>query len=437
MTSAKYRSVSIRLNEDFDDSAESPNVPLLIFQISLTRLASSAKARFVLASATDLDLENNEIIVTPTQELPRTPIGRSPSSGGAAPLRIHFDILSLNIGSASKRCSEIPGVLENAITTRPIHDFVYKVLVFERAFFQRQPAPQSLRLIVIGAGMAGIELLSALSSRFRSRHPNLKVEATIVSGLDLMGTLKCRSLATRVLRRFARYGVKTLFGTHVTRVEPGIVHLDNNTTEPFDLLIWCAGVDPPDFVRTIGAKGLLELEPNVSGFLKVTQTLQTTLRPDIFGEGDCVSVSGFPNIPKAGVIAVHQGPVLISNVMSSIEALQVLRNSSTGEADWAVGKLDTLKKLELKEFKPQRNCLQIINMGDEFGIGGYKNYSFEGKFAWKLKSWLDRKWIRSFPMACIKCCGTKGGDALDDEHNHNHHQLPTEGTSNDAVEIPL
>jgi selenide,water dikinase len=77
--------------------------------------------------------------------------------------------------------------------------------------------------------------------------------------------------------------------------------------------------------------------------------------------------------PKAGVFAVRQGPVLARN----------LRRALRGEA--------------LEHYTPQRDHLVLIGTGDGRAIGGRGRFiAFEGRLAWRLKDWLDRRFMRRF-----------------------------------------
>jgi len=85
--------------------------------------------------------------------------------------------------------------------------------------------------------------------------------------------------------------IKLLMGFQATFVDDGALFLNTGKLIPFDLLIWAAGADPPDFIGHMG------LPLDEYGFLKVTNTLQSIKRSNIFGAGDCVSVGDY-DLPK-------------------------------------------------------------------------------------------------------------------------------------------
>ena len=95
-----------------------------------------------------------------------------------------------------------------------------------------------------------------------------------------------------------------------------------------------------------------------SGFIRVNKFLQTS-NENIFASGDVSSFEN-KNLPKAGVYAVRQGPILFKNLRAKI-----LNSSLTG-------------------FKPQSSFLSLIGNGKDEAIFSWKGISFKSKFAWML-----------------------------------------------------
>ena len=87
--------------------------------------------------------------------------------------------------------------------------------------------------------------------------------------------------------------------------------------------------------------------------------------------GDAGTILG-SNSPKAGVYAVRQAPVLYQNLARMI----------AGKA--------------LLPYHPQTNFLKLINLGTGQAIAEYKGLATKGRLAWKLKDWVDRRFIQQF-----------------------------------------
>ena len=107
------------------------------------------------------------------------------------------------------------------------------------------------------------------------------------------------------------------------------------------------------------------------GGLWVNRYLQSISDPRIFGGGDAISLRG-EHLEKLGVFAIRQGPVLFHNLQAYLR----------GEP--------------LKEFKPQKVYLYILNLGDGTGLAIYGSLVWRSRLAWRLKSCIDTKFVREF-----------------------------------------
>ncbi|PHJ23497.1 water dikinase [Cystoisospora suis] len=94
----------------------------------------------------------------------------------------------------------------------------------------------------------------------------------------------------------------------------------------------------------------------------------------LFFPGDVASILGCPR-PKAGVYAVRAGPPLDRNLRKVLEY---------GEG------------AKLYHWKPQTTYLSLVSCGDDYAIANKGNVSFEGQWVWKLKRFIDLKWMRMY-----------------------------------------
>jgi NADH dehydrogenase FAD-containing subunit len=96
------------------------------------------------------------------------------------------------------------------------------------------------------------------------------------------------------------------------------------------------------------------------------------LSPCIFAAGDGTEMADHPNLPRSGVIAVHQGRHLVHNI----------RNALNG--------------LEPSDFKIKNKLLNILITGENSARLVWGNFSFEGKLPLRLKNWIDQRYMSSF-----------------------------------------
>ncbi len=279
---------------------------------------------------------------------------------------VAFDVLSINIGS-TPRMAEVTGAEGNVTPVKPIQGFVeHWHGLAERVMAKDGP----VRIGGVGAGAGGVEVLLSVEHRLRrdlaEAGQNAKrVEFHLFTDTD--DILPSHNAATR--RRFRRVMQTRNIHLHtnhrVVAVEPGRVRCENGAEFPLDEILW---VTPAGAAPWLGETGL-ELDEH--GFILVDDTLESVSHPGIFAAGDIATVPKHPR-PKAGVIAVRQGPPLAEN----------LRRKLTGRP--------------LKPFRPQRDFLTIISTGGRHAIASRNGWALEGRWVWAVKDWIDRRWMRKY-----------------------------------------
>ena len=112
-------------------------------------------------------------------------------SKGDTMIMIHFDIIIVDVGSTNKN---VPGI-QYAIPTRPISILTQRVEEYESRIANKK----DIKCVVVGAGVAGTELLFCLSSRWQQRFPNNHITFQIIdSNANFSSSLKSRSLGNRI-----------------------------------------------------------------------------------------------------------------------------------------------------------------------------------------------------------------------------------------------
>jgi selenide,water dikinase len=317
--------------------------PREALEIDVRPLALRAGARCIVAPAIALDASAHRLVLD----------GRPP---------IAYDTVSFDVGSTVAGL-ELPGVREHAIPTRPIGGFVRRVDEVLAAARARGPA----RIVVVGAGAGGVEVAFALAARLHRERAGGAEVLLLESGPRVLPG-HAASAAARVQAAAAARGVAIRTGARVTRVEPGAVHLDVGEPLPADAVVWVAGAAALPFFNGSG------LETDPSGFVRIRPTLQSLGHDEVFAVGDCAAWTAGPGLPKAGVYAVRQGPVLAHNLIAR------------------------LRGRRLRPYRPQRDFLSLLNLGDGEAIGTKWGVSVEGRAMFRLKDWIDRRFVRRFQV---------------------------------------
>ena len=318
-------------------------------RIDTVPLAAAAGARFLHSEAVGLDLDARRVLCRNAASVP-------------------YDVVSLDIGS-TPNTGGVPGVLEHAIPVKPIDGFLERFEALRRRVMQR---PGGSRIVVVGGGAAGIELALSMQRRLPA-----DIAAAGLQPGPLTFTLLCASaeilttFPARFQRKFRRVlgerGIAIVANAPVTEVRPGEVHIEGHPSLPADEVVWATEAAAPGWLETTG----LKLDRH--GFIEIDATLRAVGHQNVFSVGD---VAAFlpRKLPKSGVYAVRQGPVLSQNI----------RRLVAGE--------------ELGRYTPQREALYLVSTGERHAIGTRNGIVLEGDWVWTFKNWLDQRWIGKYQM---------------------------------------
>jgi uncharacterized membrane protein YdjX (TVP38/TMEM64 family)/thioredoxin reductase len=210
---------------------------------------------------------------------------------------LHWDLLSIDTG-ATPDTSRVPGAAEHALPLKPIDALLPRM---ERIIARTRTGQP---IAVVGAGAAGTEIALALALRLRAA-------VTLVAGTSGLLPGFPTGMRRRVARALERRGVALREGQDAMRVSPGRVHFAEGDPLPAEAVIWAAGAAASPWLAETG------LRRDARGFLCVDGCLRAAGHADIFAAGDVASFG--QGLPKAGVFAVRQGPVLAGNLRAAAE----------------------------------------------------------------------------------------------------------------------
>lgn len=310
-------------------------------------LSRFAHARLYHSEVTGLDLAGKRVICRDRPSVP-------------------YDILSINIGSTPS-ARHIPGVHEHAIPVKPIDGFIDR---FEAARARVLKAQGHARIGVVGGGAGGVELLLSLHRRLTR-----DVAAAGFNPSELAFTLIASSdeilpaFPSRMRQQFAALlrerGIHVVLGGRASEVRADAVLVEGNGPIGLDEVFWTTRAAPAGWLAET------ELALDQDGFIKVGQTLQSVSHSDVFAAGDIAAIEGHAP-PKSGVYAVRAGPPLAGNLRR------------------------VLKGDRLRSYKPQREALYLISTGERYALGARNGFTFEGAWVWKLKDFIDRRFMAKF-----------------------------------------
>jgi NADH dehydrogenase FAD-containing subunit len=274
----------------------------------------------------------------------------------ASGLEVPYDVVSFNTGSGVP--FPIPEPLRNR-SVFPVKPIVNLRIARERILERiRTDRP---RLIVAGGGPAGVEMAGNLR-----RLVNLaggEATITLVAGRRMLHEFSERARKL-VLENFLARQIEVIEETRIGEVSEDGVSLEGGARLPAEFVFLATGVKPSRLFADSG------LETGSDGGLAVNRHLQSVSHPELFGGGDCIHFTPQP-LDRVGVYAVRQNPLLLENLLRAV----------TGEKT-------------LREFEPQKTYMLILNLGDDQGLFIRNGLVWRGWPAWKLKDYIDTKFMR-------------------------------------------
>ena len=314
--------------------------------IDLRRLAEFAGARFFRDEAVGLDRSARKVLCRS-----RPPVA--------------YDQLSINIGS-TPMLGNVPGAMEHAVPVKPINTFNTRWLALLDRVLRHKGAES---IVVVGAG-GGVELTLAMQHRLKNELRALGRESEaprfhlLDSGARVLPTHNA-SVRRAFVRVLGERGVTVHLNAEVDLVGAGRVRTSDGKTTEADEVVWVTRASGAPWLRETG------LALDESGFIRVTDTLQTETDPNVFAAGDIANMVNHPR-EKAGVFAVRQGPPLAANLRRAVEGSS------------------------LEPYRPQKNWLALISTGDKYAVASRGALHVEGAWAWRWKDWIDRRFMRKF-----------------------------------------
>ena len=219
-----------------------------------------------------------------------------------------------------------------------------------------------VRVAVVGGGASGSEIAGNLLHLGRSRARDIRV--TLVTASPRLVPDAPPALGARVLKRLTQGGATVRLSSRVEAADVGCLTFRSGAPIPFDRLILATGLEADPVMAALGL-------PVRDGGLRIAAALNSIADPNVFAAGDCASIEGY-DLPKSGVYGVRAGPVLLRNLLASLEG----------------------RPLEI--YRPQRHHLSIIDLADGRALATRAGFWTESRLALRLKNHLDRRFLARY-----------------------------------------
>ena len=268
-----------------------------------------------------------------------------------------YDVVSFNAGSYVPM-KAVYEDYDNIYPVKPIEKLMDAGDKLKKLFAQKKSV-----ISIVGGGPSSAEVAGnvwQLAKKANQHMPDIHIFA----GKKFMARFP-ESIRSRVISTLGKRGIQIFETGYVRQIKPDEICLESGDTFYTDFIFMALGVKP----STIFEESGLPVGPDKG--LLVNKYLQCEKYPEIFGGGDCIYFKDQP-LDKVGVYAVRQNPVLLHNLMASLE------------------------QGELEAFDPGPEYLLIFNIGGGVGVFKKKWMVFKGRIAFMIKDYIDRKFMKKF-----------------------------------------
>ncbi len=261
-----------------------------------------------------------------------------------------FEIASIDTGGVG-RAGSVLGDDPRVIDVRPIDGFVDEVA-------RRLASKAVQNIAVIGGGAGGVELAFGLRNRTGASR------LTVIEGAGGLLPSFGSSARRLVKAELTAQGITTLFGD--ARFVDDVLFAGKQPLEHVELIIAALGTAAPDWPHLSG------LATNNAGFIAVDRYQRSLSHPHIFAVGD-VAARQDREVPRSGVHAVHAGPIVAANIRAAAQG-----------------------NCPSKSYRPRPASLYLLSTGNGAAVATYGPIASKGRWAGKLKRWIDKRWLASY-----------------------------------------
>lgn len=271
--------------------------------------------------------------------------------------RLDYDWLSLDTGSETDT-SWLTALGDALLPVKPLEPFIH---AWPKLLMQARSRGQ-FRLVVVGAGAAGVEM--ALAARHAFLGVGVQTPVALVASESGLLPGHAPEVQQRMLRVMRDAGVELYF-QRAAGTPQGVLLSDGRLLEA-DTVLAATGARAPVWPALSG------LALDDKAYVAVDAHHRSVSHHNVFAAGDVCARSDQP-VARSGVHAVHAGPVLAHNLLA------VAAGSS-----------------HLLTYLPRPKSLYLLSCGTRYAVASWGNWSIQGTSVWCWKDWIDRRFIRRF-----------------------------------------
>ncbi|OGW34172.1 MAG: hypothetical protein A2010_11520 [Nitrospirae bacterium GWD2_57_9] len=282
---------------------------------------------------------------------------------------IGYDPLLLSAG-AINNFFDIPGSQQFSFRFRTPEDAEH---IRSRLLQLLRDGGTPCSIVVAGAGTEGVELIGEVLDLIsqEGHEEDLaagRITIELIEGKSRLLPSLPPEAQDLVEEYLVRKGVRLSAGDRITEVRQDSVLLDSGVSRPASILVWSAGIQPSNLIRG------LPFVKDPWGWLKVSDLLQVSDDPDVFGIGDAVSIytgDGPLALQRLAYHAQDQARVAALNIAAAINGSRPV------------------------QYTPKSRP-QLISLGKDMGILTTQERVSSGAWVVSLKKAIERKHLLTY-----------------------------------------
>ncbi|KLU07535.1 NADH dehydrogenase-like protein [Rhodopirellula islandica] len=314
-------------------------------RIDLKALCKRAGARLILAETSGLDLKTGKVLFADHEA-------------------VAFDALSIGVGSMPAGW-ETHAEAASLVPIKPMQTFLPRLNQHLATAQADRKRPS--KVAIVGGGVASVEIALCLLQHCERQKLSRQVSIEIFTSSETVAEGMTPRSVRRIEQILASRGIQVIAGQRVTHVGDTFLETENGDRHESEVVIWATGAAAPPVLSKLG------LQTDDRGFIATSKTLQSLTDPRVFAVGDSGTILESP-VPKAGVYAVRQCPVLSHNLQAFLSG----------------GSMDA--------FDPQSDFLKLLNTGDGKALLQYGCITAHRRWCWQLKTWIDKRFVSEFQV---------------------------------------
>ena len=263
-----------------------------------------------------------------------------------------YDILSIDVGIHTQLNED-----EATVGVKPLNEFAQSWQSFIKQNEDTQP-----KIAVVGGGVAGVEVALAMAHRLKNLNNN-QPKITIIDSGRLLNAVQDKTRKV-LLQSLQKYRIEIRENVAVETITSHSVSLDSGEKIDTDFTLLATGPQPYQWLSEIDL-------PVTKGYVDVDETLRSPANQQVFAVGDCAHFLARP-LPKAGVFAVRQAPILYRNICTLVSGAT------------------------LEKYHPQSDYLKLISLGEKSAMADKWGFTVSGKWLWRIKNYIDRTFMKQF-----------------------------------------